>query len=77
MTTLTITDLSHTGELDQAAMSAISGGMFKGMPAHWMPFLNLPQGDFFFNPVQQIGQSQNVINNNGNNAAFIGAAPAL
>lgn len=75
MTTLTIKDLSHTGDLDRGAMSAISGGMFKGMPANWMPFLNFPQADIALNPSQVIGQSQSVVNNNGNNAAFVGFPP--
>ncbi|WP_420473645.1 hypothetical protein [Noviherbaspirillum sp. ST9] len=72
MTTLTIIDLSHTGDLDRAAMSTVRGGMFKGMPAYWMPFLNFPQADVSLNPSQFIGQSQSVVNNNGNNAAFVG-----
>jgi hypothetical protein len=76
MTTLAIIDLSHAKDLDGAAMSAVHGGMFKGMPAFWMPFLGLPQTDVALNPSQFIGQSQSVVNNNGNNAAFVGA-PAL
>ena len=77
MTTLTIKDLPRFGELDHGAMSAVSGGMFKGMPAFWMPFLNLPQGEAAFNPSQMISQSQSVVNNNGNNAAFVGGFPSM
>jgi hypothetical protein len=77
MTSLTIHDLSHTSDIDHAAMSAIRGGMFQGMPAHWMPFLNFPQTDVVLKPSQSIAQSQSVVNNNGNNAAFVGGFPSM
>jgi hypothetical protein len=70
MTTLIIKDLAITEELDAAALSAVTGGTAARMPAGWMPFFG-GQADISFNASQALGQTQNVVNNNGNNAAFV------
>ncbi|WP_420473669.1 hypothetical protein [Noviherbaspirillum sp. ST9] len=72
MTTLTIKDLRLTEELDGKTMSAVRGGY--GLPG-WAPLFGMPKFDFkkfSIDASQTIGQSQNVVNNNGNNAAFVG-----
>lgn len=72
MTTLMIKDLSLTEELGSKAMAAVRGG--KGVPG-WMPFFGtfMPEfKNFSFDAAQTVGQSQNVVNNNGSNAAFVG-----
>jgi hypothetical protein len=80
MTTLMIKDLSVTAELDRSAMASVRGGTSKGyerMPYYSMPDCWTPPSyggsptSFSFDATQSIGQSQNVLNNNGNNAAFV------
>jgi hypothetical protein len=71
MTTLLIKDLSVAEALDTRAMSAVRGGTYKGMPAHMLPYFGgVTKNEFSFDASQLIGQTQNVVNNNGNNVAF-------
>ncbi|RZI42835.1 hypothetical protein EGT07_12710 [Herbaspirillum sp. HC18] len=80
MTTLMIKDLALAADLDGAAMSAVRGGCYKGytpsyctpsypMPEYKMPSYGSPT-ELNVNASQLIGQSQSVVNNNGNNVAF-------
>jgi hypothetical protein len=72
MTTLILKDIPVAKELDQEGMATVRGG--QGLPG-WAPLFGLPAQDFknfSFDAAQLVGQSQNVLNNNGNNAAFIG-----
>jgi hypothetical protein len=80
MTTLLIKDLATASDLDRAAMASVRGGYYKGAPAYCMPSFctpdwgmptsYAPSTEFKVNASQMIGQSQNVMNNNGNNVAF-------
>jgi hypothetical protein len=79
MATLMIKDLSVTTELDHSAMASVRGGFNKEM-AKGMSLSSLggekagytaPVNTFTFDASQMIGQSQNVLNNNGNNAAYV------
>jgi len=77
MTTLLIKDLARTEELDRASMASVhggTGGSYGGMPkdmmAYWGPSYSVDKDVFSFNASQAIGQTQNVLNNNGNNVAF-------
>lgn len=79
MATLMIKDLSVTTELDHAAMASVRGGYNKQLNGS----MNLSSlgvdlaqpaastNTYSFDASQLIGQSQNVLNNNGNNAAFV------
>ena len=84
MTTLHIKDLANATELDSADMASISGGTcyYKAPESCWTPAYCAPEygvpaapkghpTSVSFDATQQIGQSQNVMNNNGNNAAFV------
>ncbi|MDF3839525.1 hypothetical protein P3W85_42305 [Cupriavidus basilensis] len=64
-TTLTIQDLPVTEALDSRAMRAVRGGY---MP--FLPVFSTVKLDSTFNASQLIGQTQNVVNMNGNNTAF-------
>jgi len=66
MKSLTIKDLSITEELDSRAMSAVRGG---NLPGYW-PGVNVSSYEASFDATQLITQSQNTLNNNGNNVAF-------
>ena len=66
MKSLTIKDLSITEELDSRAMSAVRGGT---LPGFW-PGVSVSSYESSFNVTQLISQSQNTLNNNGNNVAF-------
>ena len=66
MKSLTIKDLSITEELDSRAMSAVRGGT---LPSFW-PGVSVSSYESSFNVTQLISQSQNTLNNNGNNVAF-------
>ncbi|MGO4332389.1 hypothetical protein AB4Z48_39220 [Cupriavidus sp. 2TAF22] len=66
MTTIAIQDLSVTEELDAGAMCAVRGGFVP-----FMPVFSSVKVDSTFNASQLIGQTQNVANMNGNNAAFV------
>ena len=73
--TLMIKDLALASDLDRSAMASVRGGYYKGAPAYCLPSFYTPSlpvahGDFKFDASQMIGQSQNVMNNNGNNVAF-------
>ena len=72
MTTLLIKDLARTEELDRASMSSVHGGtgMAKDLSAYWLPSYSVSKSEFSFDASQLIGQTQNVVNNNGNNVAF-------
>jgi len=67
MKTLMIKDLSVTEELDSRAMSAVRGG---NLPSYW-PGFSSSTTNLSFGAEQLISQSQNTINNNGNNVAFV------
>jgi hypothetical protein len=70
MTILMINDLPNAADLDRQAMSAVRGG--QGVPS-WMSSYGLTQPaftNFSFDASQMLGQTQNVMNNNGNNVAF-------
>jgi hypothetical protein len=78
--TLMIKDLTIASDLDRAAMASVRGGYYKGAPAYCLPSYCTPSygkpsgygapTEFSFDASQMIGQSQNVMNNNGNNVAF-------
>ncbi|HZW23662.1 hypothetical protein [Noviherbaspirillum sp.] len=80
MTTLLIKDLAAATELDRAGMASVTGGCaYYKQPSCWTPSYTPSYGmpaakyqptSFDFNASQSIGQSQNVMNNNGNNVAF-------
>jgi len=82
MTTLLIKDLAAATELDRADMAAVTGGCYYAKPPScWTPSYGTPDygmpaapkghpTSFSFDASQSIGQSQNVVNNNGNNVAF-------
>ncbi|SAL31365.1 hypothetical protein AWB67_06231 [Caballeronia terrestris] len=65
MTTLSISDLSHSAELDRNEMSAVRGGTL------FLPSYSEYSTSLKFDTQQAIGQTQNVFNANGNNAAFV------
>jgi hypothetical protein len=65
MKSLTIKDLSITEELDSRAMSAVRGGNLPGWPG-----VNVSSYEASFDATQLISQTQNTLNNNGNNVAF-------
>lgn len=71
MTTLMIKDLSIAADLDDKAMNAIRGGCGYCSTGWQMPKSPAAPSNFSFDASQMIGQSQNVVNNNGNNAAFV------
>jgi hypothetical protein len=80
MTTLLIKDLAVATELDHAEMASVAGGCYYKMPSCWTPTHCAPvykpepykahPTSFTFDASQSIAQSQNVVNNNGNNVAF-------
>ena len=80
MTTLTIKDLSIATELDHSAMASVRGGTYKGYhgslslcsPGVELPDYTAPVNKYSFDASQMIGQTQNVVNNNGNCVAFSG-----
>ena len=78
MSTLMIKDLSATIELDHSAMASVRGGFNKeymGSMSMYSPGADVskstvPTNTYTFDASQLIGQSQNVVNNNGNCVAF-------
>ena len=80
MTTLLIKDLAAATELDRAEMASVTGGCYYykqpscSTPAYpapeYSPAPKYQPTSFSFDASQSIGQSQNVVNNNGNNVAF-------
>jgi hypothetical protein len=84
MTTLHIKDIATTTELDSADMASITGGTcyYKApvscyTPSYCPPDYGVPVApkgyptSVSIDASQSIGQSQNVMNNNGNNVAFV------
>ena len=80
MTTLLIKDLAIASDLDRAAMASVTGGCAYKAPSCYVPTYCPPvyekpsygyPSNFKFDASQSIGQSQNVVNNNGNNAAYV------
>lgn len=71
MKTLTIKDLPVAAELDRKAMAGVQGGqrLLGALPL--LPVFGVSKSDFSMNAEQLIGQSQSVVNQNGNNAAFV------
>jgi len=70
MKTLMIKDLALTEELDRKAMAAVHGGTYKGV-VHPFPSYSQSKSGLVFDATQIIGQTQNVVNENGNNLAFL------
>ena len=82
MTTLIVKDLATAADLDASAMSAVRGGCTSKpsyswcgpaytAPSYCPPVYGAPAaGKLSVDASQMIGQSQNVVNNNGNNVAF-------
>ena len=71
MKTLMIKDLSRHEALDGKAKAAVRGGMYKDMPKYWSSsYYDESKSDSSLSAFQSIDQSQNVLNNNGNNVAF-------
>jgi hypothetical protein len=82
MTSLIISDLAVTEQLDSRSMSAVRGGTYGGCyvpaPSYCLPSADYgmsPMGsfsksDFSFDATQLLNQSQNTQVNNGNNVAF-------
>ena len=81
MSTLNVKDLPNATELDHAEMASVTGGTcYYKAPTCWTPpphcapeYKPEPYkpSTFDFNASQSIGQCQNVVNNNGNNAAYV------
>ena len=71
MKALSIKDLSVSKDLDAADMAAVSGGMHKGPVVAFGPLVSVAKHELNFDAVQSLGQSQNTLVNNGNNAAFV------
>lgn len=69
MTTLMIKDLAMTEELDGKAMAAVRGGCSSCATTGVSKSYGKPSM-FSFDASQMLGQTQNVLNNNGNNVAF-------
>jgi hypothetical protein len=69
MKTLTITDLSVAADLDAKTMSAVRGGT--GFSNAFGPRFSFSQNEFNVGAAQSLGQQQNTLVNNGNNAAFV------
>ncbi|HYD82325.1 MAG TPA: hypothetical protein VEC06_21180 [Paucimonas sp.] len=70
MKTLMIADLAHTDTLDAKAMASVRGGMYKGLYPVPLPTWGMSSHEFSLDATQVIGQTQNVVNENGNNVAF-------
>jgi hypothetical protein len=70
MKALMIKDLSLTEELDRKAIAAVHGGTYKGS-VYALPTYGQYKSDLSFDATQLIAQNQNVVNENGNNVAFL------
>ncbi|NEX63322.1 hypothetical protein [Noviherbaspirillum galbum] len=71
MTTLTISDLTASHDLDTRAMSTVRGGTKAfAMPAFFGPSVSFASNEFNFSASQGLAQQQNTMVNNGNNVAF-------
>jgi hypothetical protein len=71
MKALMIKDLSLTEELDSKAMAAVHGGVAKGGVYSGLSYDQYKSGFSSFDATQLISQTQNVVNENGNNVAFL------
>ncbi|MGV3652628.1 MAG: hypothetical protein ACO1N5_00285 [Noviherbaspirillum sp.] len=71
MKSLTIKDLAVTTELDRKAMAGVHGGHL-GRAHLLMPVFAASSETTKLDIAQSIGQSQDVVNMNGNNVAFAG-----
>ncbi|MEC4723691.1 hypothetical protein RY831_31705 [Noviherbaspirillum sp. CPCC 100848] len=71
MKALSIKDLSASKDLDTQDMAAVSGGMYKSPVVAWGPLVSVTKSELNFDAAQSLGQSQNTMVNNGNNAAFV------
>ncbi len=71
MKSLLIKDLSRTQDLDRNTMAAVTGGMYKGGAYFPLAVFDASKHSSSFDATQLIGQSQNTLVNNGNNAAFV------
>ena len=70
MKSLMIKDLEVAKELDGRAMSAVRGGTLGFLPV--LPYPSMQVTDMTsFSASQLIGQSNNIVNNTGNDAAFV------
>ena len=72
MKSLMIADLAHTDTLNAHAMAAVRGGsgvMYKNLYP-MLAVYDVTKSDLKFDATQLIGQTQNVVNENGNNVAF-------
>ena len=71
MKSLTIKDLPVAAELDRKAMAGVQGGRLDR--AHLLlPVFGVSTSSFSMDASQAIGQTQDVVNQNGNNVAFAG-----
>jgi hypothetical protein len=70
MKSLTIKDLAATTELDRKAMAGVQGGRMLG--GQLLPVFGVSSQTTKLGIDQAIGQSQDVVNMNGNNVAFAG-----
>ena len=68
MSTLTIKDLQAAVTLEQGDLAKVRGGYAVTLPG-W-PLAGYGQ-DFSLDATQSLMQGQSVVNNNGNNAAFV------
>ncbi|WP_194726693.1 hypothetical protein [Noviherbaspirillum malthae] len=72
MKALNIKDLSASKDLDQKDMAAVSGGTYHGRyVGHLGPLVSVAKSELNFDAAQSLGQEQNTLVNNGNNAAFV------
>ena len=72
MKTLTINDLARTEQLDSAAMAGVRGGWKMGAPSHSFGNVSYaPKYDASIHAMQDVTQSQEVVNATANDSAFI------
>ena len=72
MKTLTINDLARTEQLDSAAMAGVRGGWKMGGPSYSFGNVSYaPKYDASINAMQDVTQSQEVVNATANDSAFI------
>ena len=72
MKTLTIKDLARTEQLDSAAMAGVRGGWKMGTPSYAFGNVSYaPKYDSSIHTIQDVTQSQDVVNATANDAAFI------
>lgn len=82
MKALIVEDLAVSQDLDSKDLAGVVGGCGAcsggwGMPKVWdMPKVGLASPNVSFDASQSLGQSQNTLVNNGNNAAFVSGISA-